>query len=174
MKKTLLVLTCLLLITATTFAQAKGAYMVIDGKGANIDSALTDLLLDKDIYQGKLITLANVLYPKFGLNSRKVTFFECAPWFDDSETYLFLDTDLMHKKDMSFFFQPTKTDREMRKAMMDLNGKYYTNPQAMTISGRFVEHQLYGGLILFLFMVDSFEVAGKKYTGAIPDKVTDK
>ncbi|HUW71164.1 MAG TPA: hypothetical protein VMX33_13120 [bacterium] len=174
MKRILLVLTCLLSITAASFAQAKDAYMIIDGKGANIDSALSDLLLDKDLYQGKMITLANVMYPEFGFKASKVTFYECAPWFEDSETYRFRDTRMMHNKNLSFYFQPTKTDRDMRKAMLGFQGTYFTNPQAMTISGRFVEHQLYGGLILFLFLVDSFELSGKKYTGAIPDKVSYK
>ncbi|OHD20126.1 MAG: hypothetical protein A2Y38_14835 [Spirochaetes bacterium GWB1_59_5] len=174
MKKTMFVLTCLLLITATSFAQATDIYMIIDGKGANIDSALSDLLLDKDLYLDKFVTLANVMYPEFGFNARKVTFFECAPWFDDSETYLFRDTRMMYSKEMSFYFQPTKTDRDMRKAMLDFVGKYLINPQVMTISGRFVEHQLSTGLILYLFLVDSFELLGKKYTGAIPDKVTYK
>jgi len=174
MNRTLLALACLFVFSGTAFTQSKGAYMVLDGKGANIDSALSDLLLDKDLYQGKFITLQNVIYPKFGVNSKKTTFYECAPWFDQSETYEFLDTDLMYNKRMSFYFQPTKTDHDMRKAMMDLDGKFYTRPQAMTISGRFFEHRLNTGLVLYLFLVDSFEIVGKKYTGAIPDKVTAK
>lgn len=174
MKRTLFALVCLLALTGTAFAQAKETYMVLDGKGTNIDSALSDLLLDKDLYQGKFVTLQNVIYPKFGVNSKKTTFYECAPWFDESETYEFLDTDLMYNKRMSFYFQPTKTDRETRKAMMDLDGRSYTRPQAMTINGRFFEHRLDTGLVLYLFLVDSFEILGKKYTGTIPDKITAK
>jgi hypothetical protein len=174
MKRTLFALTCLLALAGTAFSQTQGAYIILDGKGANIDSVLSDLLLDVDLYQGKFITLQNVIYLKFGVNSRKTTFYECAPWFDESETYEFLVTDLMYNKRMSFYFQPTKTDRDMRKAMMDLDGRFYLRPQAMTISGRFFEHRLRTGLVLYLFLVDSFEIVGKKYTGTIPDKVTAK
>jgi hypothetical protein len=172
MKKTFVVLACLLVYMGTLYAQADATYIVLDGKGGSIDSALADLLLDKDVYQGKLVALNNVIYPRFGVASKKVTFYKSAAWFNDSETYKFLETDFMRSKEMIFFFQPLKTDRDMRKALLGMDGKYYMSPQTMTIRGKFVEHKLNTGLVLYLFLVDSFEVLGKKYTGLIPDKVT--
>jgi hypothetical protein len=155
-----------------SFAYSEEAYIVVDGKGAILDNVITDLLLDKAVYNGHRVSLTNIVYPRFGVKSKKVGFYKAAPWFSEAETYLFSRTDLLHDKGFDFYYQPLMSDRDTRKEMLNLDGKNFATPLKMTINGKFIEHRLTTGLVLYLFLVESFEVNGKKYVGLIPEAIT--
>jgi hypothetical protein len=55
--------------------------------------------------------------------------------------------------------------------MLDLRDKYYTSPQKVNISGKFVI--LNRSSVVLIFLVDSIEISGKEYTGTLPDTVLD-
>jgi hypothetical protein len=145
--------------------------IVLDGKNRDIDEVVKDLVLDRNTYNTKRISIRDAYY-NFGTNSDAVSFAGANPWFDDSETYGFEQTQTMRSHNFRFWFHPSPSDREGRRYMLDLNARYYSNTQKVNMIGCFYVVQL-PGIVVLVFTVESVEIVGKKYEGVLPATVLD-
>jgi hypothetical protein len=155
----------------STFSQS--GMVVLDAKNGSIDDVVYDLILDKDIYNNKTIVIKNAIYPEFGSNPN-TGFFKAVDWFEDAGTYRINQTNVMRSNNFQFIFHPSQNDREGRKLMLDLNGKYYTSPKAVTLEGKFVAHQIQYGRAIYPFLITSLEINGQKYSGEIPNQIEER
>ena len=165
----LILLVCV--FTGSLFSQNNDV-TVIDAKNGSIDGVVRDLVLDRNILHTKSISIQNVSYGDFGVRSDAVSFAGANSWFDDPETYVFLETQTMRSHNFKFWFQPLPSDREGRRYMMELNGNLYNAPQRLNINGKFFMIPLSGTVVL-AFLVESFEIRGRKYEGLLPATVLD-
>ena len=141
---------------------------VIDGKDKNQDDIVTDLLINADNLLGKTIRIDNFTYEKFGTGSGNSGFLDGNPWFDDTMTFFFNQSNQMYSYYFKFCFHPDTT--EGKRYCMNLVSKYYTYPQQISLEGRFVKYKLNTGQSLYYFLVTKLSILGNTYTGTIPSK----
>ena len=145
--------------------------IILDGKNRNIDDIVLDIVLDRNIYHSKSISIRDVYY-NFGTRSDAISFYGADSWFDDPETYGFYQTQTMRSHNLMFWFHPVSSDREGRRYMLEMNGNLYTNPQKVNINGKFYVVTIPGTVVL-AFVVESFEISGRIYEGVLPSRILD-
>jgi hypothetical protein len=171
MEKKLFFMTVLMaVVIGSTFSQS--GTVVLDAKHGSIDDVVYDLILDKDMYNNKTIVIKDATYPEFG-SRPNIGFANAVSWFEDAGTYRIIQTSVMRSNNFQFIFHPSQNDREGRKLMLDLNGKYYTSPKVVTLEGKFFAHQIQYGPAIYLFLITSLEINGQKYSGEIPNQIEE-
>jgi len=177
-KSTVLLLLVFVLAMGSLFAQDE--VITIDATGKTIDQIIRDILLDWKDYHGKRISITNLTFFRFG--TAMDTGYAYSPlgsgniggalerWFRSDETYRIVErqgnaTNQSEAPYFYFFFQPA--DREGRRLMLDLAGKYRTVPVKLTINGIYNRVQN-GSLTFNPFYVTSFILNGVEYKGNLP------
>jgi hypothetical protein len=172
MKRAVVVLAVVLVfVTGTAFAQSSGA-ITLDMKNGTIDDLMVDILMDQQQYQNKPMSITNVLFGKFTAEVTNIIYRPDSGgnWFQDTNTYRFYDRDYFSAmSDNRFWFWFQSADREGLRLMLSLNGKYLPIVK-LNIRGTYL--RLRSGTLMYnIFLVTSFDIDGKTYTGTIPDSV---
>jgi hypothetical protein len=169
MKKAIVGLVILGVTVGSLLAQNNNV-MVVDGKNGTLDDVIMDIILDKNIYNKKNISIQNVYY-QFGTRTNTMpSFVELHPWFHNA--YGFYKTSTMIDNVFNFFFYPADSDRDGQRLMLELNGKRYNVPRKVNIHGKFIVHTD-SNYTSHLFLVESLEIEGNKYIGVLPETLLD-
>ena len=164
-KPVLILMVLLVSLGTPLFAQD----IVIDGQGKTEDDIVFELILGADQYHQQNIRLENFIYTAFGTRSNQVAFYKCDPWFRETETYGFKQSDAMYDYSFTFWFHPDTM--EGRRFAMELNGNTYRAPMRVSMAGFYVKHPL-GSKELNLFIVEELTIDGNTYTGTLPPRIS--
>jgi hypothetical protein len=165
--KRMFLVTVLFICAGALFAQ--NSVIEIDATGKDLEEITGDMLLDWEIYNGKNISIKNVLVNHFSAASGKGILFgpggtDITPWLRDPETFRISESNYSERtRANGFFFWFHPADRNGRKFMMDLDGKYYTAPRVVTFNGGFIRY--HDGTTYNMFIVSSFIIDGTEYKG---------
>jgi hypothetical protein len=140
--------------------------LIIDCYNIRTDTVIQSLLLDKEQYLNKYITLKALYYEEFGFRKSSSTDASIggSNWFGYDETYKF-SNNIMNANDFTFYFNPS--DRESRAWVLEMNGKYYRYVSAIDITGKLKSNKWAGGTA-YMFVVTSITRNGITYNGTIP------
>jgi hypothetical protein len=140
--------------------------ITINGRGDFPDNIIKNIILDSDRYLDKYIMIENYIYERFGIdNSSWIP--GGSEWFEENETYRFSRTRTMSDNRFTFYFHPSA--REGKSYMLELNGKYYTADQGLTITGKLLGIKGDNSpSINYVFIITQFTRSGVKYLGSIP------
>lgn len=175
MKKTVLFVVALLMAVGTLFAQNN--VVIIDGSKRFLEDVAKDILMDWKIYEGKNISIRNVYFNHFGVESNfrayRPSSYNLTPrttkdWLDDSDTIILQECPLSETRRSArliFWFQPA--NRVAKEFVFDLLDKYYTSPKTVTING-FYRRIVDIGITYNPIFVSSFIIDGIEYIGIMP------
>ena len=117
--------------------------MVINGGWKSQDELVTDILLDWDLYEGKVVQAEEFFYIKLGV-WKKYSFYQASQWFlDASQLYPSGSTFSLH---VNFLFNPDPEDREARRWVLQTTGKNYPSPMPVSMELVPLKHTLNTGL----------------------------
>ena len=149
--------------------------MVIDANRRTINEVVNDILLDWEIYVGKHISIQNVLFDRFGIESNPNRYSPTPDshpltiWLRNTETYCLVENPRNQvQRSNSFIFWYNPADREGRQFILNILGKYYTNPRTLTLNGRYIRLRDWVVTTYNPFIITSFIVNGVEYKGNIP------
>lgn len=174
MKKTFLSFVVLLMAVGTLFAQNN--VVVIDGNKRFLENVAKEILMDWKTYDGKNISIRNVYFNHFGVESNSSAYRPSPQiltpttqnWLNDSDTKILQEIPLSETRRearLIFWFQPA--NRVAKEFVFDLLDKYYKSPKTVTINGfyrRIVDRSITYNPIF----VSSFIIDGVEYSGIMP------
>jgi len=142
----------------------------INGNWRKISQVITDIIINRDNYDGKYIYLSNITFDSFNVDSDsyKVRGFD---WVNNNDTYSFLLTTNAFANELTsnkfrIYFQPNNNDS--KKYFLQINGKYMQPSKRMSMKGRYFYYNDRNNDKQNVLIIYELQLDGRTYSGNLP------